>query len=159
MLRFETSSNIAKGTALKPLVKLVITCCFSIIAASVSAEDGSAATLTTENRPITQAEIQQSLRDMQKRLDARIEKWGQSLDADDFQWTWQGSKLKQAKRQEVCDIFQGVVDEMYQLAVQNKARLAPEEQKMLSNRRLFIEKLGYKNNRVDTQMGFDCLLN
>lgn len=48
---------------------------------------------------------------------------------------------------------------MYQLAVQNKARLAPEEQKMLSNRRLFIEKLGYKNNRVDTQMGFDCLLN
>ena len=70
-----------------------------------------------------------------------------------------GRKLKQAKRQEVCDIFQGVVDEMYQLAVQNKARLAPEEQKMLSNRRLFIEKLGYKNNRVDTQMGFDCLLN
>lgn len=158
MLRFETSSNIAKGTALKPLVKLVITCCFSIIAASVSAEDGSAATLTTENRPITQAEIQQSLRDMQKRLDARIEKWGQSLDADDFQWTWQGRKLKQAKRQEVCNIFQGVVDEMYQLAVQNKARLDQEEQKLLSNRSLFIEKLGYKNNQVDTQMGFDCLL-
>ena len=51
-----------------------------------------------------------------------------------------------------------VVDEMYQLAVKNKARLGPEEQKLLSNRSLFIEKLGYENNRVNTQMGFDCYL-
>lgn len=95
---------------------------------------------------------------MQKRLDTRIEKWGQSLNSDDFQWTWRGRKLKPAKREEVCDIFQDVVDEMYQLAVKNKARLGPEEQKLLSNRSLFIEKLGYENNRVNTQMGFDCYL-
>ncbi|EEY89515.1 hypothetical protein HMPREF0017_01819 [Acinetobacter lwoffii SH145] len=50
------------------------------------------------------------------------------------------------------------MDEMYQLAVKNKARLGPEEQKLLSNRSLFIEKLGYENNRVNTQMGFDCYL-
>lgn len=95
---------------------------------------------------------------MQKRLDARIDNWGQSLNSDDFEWTWRGRKLKQTKRQEVCAIFQGVVNEMYQLAVKNKARLNPEEQKLLSNRSLFIEKLGYENNRVNTQMGFDCRL-
>ncbi len=66
--------------------------------------------------------------------------------------------MKSAKRQEVCDIFQGVVNEMYQMAVKNKARLSPEDQKLLSNRDLFIEKLGFQNNRVNTQMGFDCRL-
>ncbi|WP_254202554.1 MULTISPECIES: hypothetical protein [unclassified Acinetobacter] len=129
------------------------------MAASVSAEQGRAATpAAKEVQPITQAEIQQGLLNMQQRLDARIEKWGQSLDADDFEWTWRGRKLKQAKRQEVCEIFQGVVDEMYQLAVKNKARLNSEDQKLLSNRSLFIEKLGYENNRVNTRMGFDCHL-
>ena len=56
--------------------------------------------------------------------------------------------MKSAKRQEVCDIFQGMVNEMYQMAVKNKARLSPEDQKLLSNRDLFIEKLGFQNNRV-----------
>src|SRR5690606_5806435 len=113
---------------------------------------------TQQVQPITQAEIRQGLTDMQQRLDTRIDNWGQTLTADDFEWTWRGRKLKQAKRQEVCDIFQGVVNEMYQLAVKNKARLNPEEQKLLLNRSLFIEKLGYENNRVNTQMGFDCRL-
>lgn len=159
MLEFITSSNITKGAALKPLLKLIIACCLGSIAASVNAKEGRAATSATkEVQPITQAEIQQGLLNMQKRLDTRIEKWGQSLDADDFQWTWRGRKLKPAKREEVCDIFQDVVDEMYQLAIKNKARLGPEEQKLLSNRSLFIEKLGYENNRVNTQMGFDCYL-
>jgi hypothetical protein len=144
---------------LKLLLKLVMTCCIGIIAVPVNAEEGSAATAAaTEVQPLTQAEIQQSLLNMQQRLDARIKNWGQSLDSDDFQWTWRGRQLKPAKRQEVCDIFQGVVDEMYQLAVQNKARLAVEEQKLLSNRSRFIEKLGYENNRVNTRMGFDCRL-
>lgn len=144
---------------MKLLLKLVMTCCIGIIAVPVNAEEGSAATAAaTEVQPLTQAEIQQSLLNMQQRLDARIKNWGQSLDSDDFQWTWRGRQLKPAKRQEVCDIFQGVVDEMYQLAVQNKARLAVEEQKLLSNRSRFIEKLGYENNRVNTRMGFDCRL-
>src|SRR5690606_6983511 len=154
MLAFLTSLNITKGAVLKPLLKLVIACCLGTIAASVSA----ATSATKEVQPITQAEIQQGLLNMQKRLDTRIEKWGQSLNSDDFQWTWRGRKLKQAKREEVCDIFQDVVDEMYQMAIKNKARLGPEEQKLLSNSSLFIEKLGYENNRVNTQMGFDCYL-
>ncbi len=159
MLEFITSSNITKGAALKPLLKLVIACCLETIAASVNAEEGSAATSATkEVQPITQAEIQQGLLNMQKRLDTRIEKWGQSLNSDDFQWTWRGRKLKPAKREEVCNIFQGVVNETYRLAEQNKARLSPESQEVLKNRNLFIERLGYKDNIVDTRMGFNCRL-
>lgn len=159
MLEFITLSNITKGAALKPLVKLVIVCCLGTVAASVNAEEGSAATSATkEVQPITQAEIQQGLLNMQKRLDTRIEKWGQSLNSDDFQWTWRGRKLKPAKREEVCNIFQGVVNETYRLAEQNKARLSPESQEVLKNRNLFIERLGYKDNIVDTRMGFNCRL-
>src|SRR5690606_2362688 len=159
MLEFITLSNITKGAALKPLVKLVIACCLGTVAASVNAEEGSAATSATKKvQPITQAEIQQGLLNMQKRLATRTEKWGQSQNSDDFQWTWRGCNLKPAKREEVFDIFQDVADQMYQLAVKNKARLGREEQKLLSNRSLFIGKLGYENNRVNTQMGFDCYL-
>lgn len=109
-------------------------------------------------QPITQTEIRQGLAVMQQRLNSRIEQWGKTLSRDDFEWTWRGRQMKSAKRQEVCDIFQGVVNEMYQMAVKNKARLSPEDQKLLSNRDLFIEKLGFQNNRVNTQMGFDCRL-
>ena len=159
MLESITLSNITKGAALKPLLKLVIACCLGTVAASVNAEEGSAATSATkEVQPITQAEIQQGLLNMQKRLDTRIEKWGQSLNSDDFQWTWRGRKLKPAKREEVCNIFQGVVNETYRLAEQNKARLSPESQEVLKNRNLFIERLGYKDNIVDTRMGFNCRL-
>lgn len=109
-------------------------------------------------QPITQEEIRQGLAAMQQRLNSRIEQWGKTLSRDDFEWTWRGRQMKPAKRQEVCDIFQGVVNEMYQMAVRNKARLSPEDQKLLSNRDQFIEKLGFQNNQVNTQMGFDCRL-
>lgn len=109
-------------------------------------------------QPITQAEIRQGLAAMQQRLNSRIEQWGKTLSRDDFEWTWRGRQMKPAKRQEVCDIFQGVVNEMYQMAVKSKARLSPEDQKLLFNRDQFIEKLGFQNNRVNTQMGFDCRL-
>ena len=109
-------------------------------------------------QPITQEEIRQGLAAMQQRLNSRIEQWGKTLSRDDFEWTWRGRQMKPAKRQEVCDIFQDVVNEMYQMAVKNKARLSPKDQKLLSNRDLFIEKLGFQNNRVNTQMGFDCRL-
>lgn len=109
-------------------------------------------------QPITQEEIRQGLAAMQQRLNSRIEQWGKTLSRDDFEWTWRGRQMKPAKRQEVCDIFQGVVNEMYQMAVKNKARLSPEDQKLLSNRDQFIEKLGFQNNRVNTQMGFDYRL-
>lgn len=109
-------------------------------------------------QPITQEEISQGLAAMQQRLNSRIEQWGKTLSRDDFEWTWRGRQMKPAKRQEVCDIFQGVVNEMYQMAVRNKARLSPEDQKLLSNRDQFIEKLGFQNNQVNTQMGFDCRL-
>ena len=109
-------------------------------------------------QPITQEEIRQGLAAMQQRLNSRIEQWGKTLSRDDFEWTWRGRQMKSAKRQEVCDIFQGMVNEMYQMAVKNKARLSPEDQKLLSNRDQFIEKLGFQNNRVNTQMGFDCRL-
>ena len=144
---------------MKPILKFALACCIGMTALHLGAQEASDVMGETQQvQPITQAEIQQGLADMQKRLDARIDNWGQSLNSDDFEWTWRGRKLKQTKRQEVCAIFQDVVNEMYQLAVKNKARLNPEEQKLLLNRSLFIEKLGYENNRVNTQMGFDCYL-
>ncbi len=144
---------------MKPILKFALACCIGMTALHLGAQEASdVMTETQQVQPITQAEIRQGLTDMQQLLDARIDNWGQTLTPDDFEWTWRGRKLKQAKRQEICDIFQGVVNEMYQLALKNKARLNPEEQKLLLNRSLFIEKLGYENNRVNTQMGFDCRL-
>lgn len=106
--------------------------------------------------PLTQLEVQQAMQVMQSRLDARIKSFGYKLTQDDFEWTWTGRQLKQAKRQEVCGIFQGMVDETYQLAYSNKARLKASDEAILENRQLFIEKLGFSHNLVDTQMGFNC---
>ena len=142
---------------LKPILTLSLGLYLGMTALPLHAEEQTAAA-PEKIQPITQAEVQQSLTEMQQRLNLRIEQWGQSLQRDDFEWTWHGRKLKQSKRQEVCDIFQQVVNEMYQLMVENKARLRPEDQKLLSNRDGFIEKLGYQNNRVNTKMGFDCRL-
>ncbi|MFV5491624.1 hypothetical protein [Acinetobacter sp. ASP199] len=111
-----------------------------------------------ELKPLSQEEIRQGMAKMQQQLNDRIEAWGKTLTKDDFEWSWRGRILNQPKRQEVCNIFQGVVNETYGLAVQNKARLSPESQDVLKNRNLFIERLGYKDNIVDTRMGFNCRL-
>ena len=140
----------------------ILTGCSTLLLASMmtQAQEAPQQSVSSQDtvQPITQAEIRQGLAAMQQRLNSRIEQWGKTLSRDDFEWTWRGRQMKPAKRQEVCDIFQGVVNEMYQMAVKNKARLSPEDQKLLSNRDQFIEKLGFENNRVNTQMGFDCRL-
>jgi hypothetical protein len=107
-------------------------------------------------QPLTPEEAKEELLVIQNKLNKRIEIFGESLSPDDFEWTWRGRQLKQKKRQEVCGIFQGVVDEFYQMALNNKARLAEQDQVLLNNRNAFIERLGYKNNIVATNMGFDC---
>lgn len=136
--------------------------CSTLLLASMmtQAQEAPQQSLSSQDKvqPITQEEIRQGLAAMQQRLNSRIEQWGKTLSRDDFEWSWLGRQMKPAKRQEVCDIFQGMVNEMYQMAVKNKAQLIPEDQKLLSNRDLFIEKLGFQNNRVNTQMGFDCRL-
>lgn len=109
-------------------------------------------------QPLSPEEVRQGLADMQQRLDQRIKAWGKTLSRDDFEWTWRGRVLNQKKRQEVCNIFQGIVNKTYQRALQNKARLSPADQAVLDERDVFIERLGYKNNQVDTQMGFSCRL-
>ncbi|WP_081408551.1 hypothetical protein [Acinetobacter sp. NCu2D-2] len=109
-------------------------------------------------QPFTKAEIQQGMQEMQQRLNSRIEAWGAELKRDDFEWTWRGRQLKQPKRQEVCGIFQGIVNETWAMAQKNKARLSAENQQVLQSRSAFIEALGYENNIVDTKMGFDCRL-
>lgn len=114
--------------------------------------------MTEMVQPFSKAEIQQGMHEMQQRLNTQIEDWGKTLKKDDFEWSWSGRQLKQPKRQEVCNIFQGVVNETYSMAQKNKARLSVEDQKLLQNRHLFIESLGYENNIVDTRMGFDCRL-
>lgn len=107
-------------------------------------------------QPLTQAEIQQGMIELQRRQNQRIEEWGQTLKPEDFERSWFGRLLKQPKRQEVCGIYQGLVDETYNLAQQNKARLSEEDQMLLEDRNQFIQSLGYKNNIVDTRMGFNC---
>ncbi|WP_228146612.1 hypothetical protein [Acinetobacter sp. ANC 3903] len=107
-------------------------------------------------KPITQAEIQQGLKDMQQRMNQQIEAWGKTLTSDDFEWSWPGRQLKKEKRQQVCGIYQNIINDIYRLAVENKARLSEQEQKLLQDRNAFIQVLGYQDNLVDSKMGFNC---
>ena len=115
-------------------------------------------TQVEKTEPLTEAEIQSGLQAMQSKLNLRIEKWGQTLQQDDFEWSMRGRILKQPKRQEVCQIFQGVIDETYALALKNKHRLAEADQLLLKDRSAFIQRLGYEDNIVDTRMKFNCRL-
>lgn len=142
------------------ILVLSIGCVFSLL---VHAEETKMAielpkAMTEMVQPFSKAEIQQGMQEMQQRLNTQIEDWGKTLKKDDFEWSWTGRQLKQPKRQEVCNIFQGVVNETYSMAQKNKARLSVEDQKILENRHLFIESLGFDNNIVDTRMGFNCRL-
>ena len=118
--------------------------------------ENKAVTIAVEVQPLTSEEAKEGLTAIQNKLNKRIEVFGESLSPDDFEWTWRGRQLKHKKRQEVCGIFQGVVDEFYQMALKNKARLTEQDKTLLNNRKDFIERIGYKNNIVETKMGFDC---
>ena len=111
------------------------------------------------NQPLTKVEIQQGILAMKQDLHDRIEAWGANLKAEDFErGVFSGRQLNKQKRQEVCGIFQGVIDRSYALALENKARLPEGDLKIIEDRNLFIQSFGYKNNIVDTQMGFNCRL-
>lgn len=114
--------------------------------------------VTEEVKPFTQAEIKQGMAEMQQRLLERIETWGKTLQPSDFERTWRGRILNKPKRQEVCGIFQGIVNETYAMALNNQARLSAENRELLNDRNAFIQALGYENNIVDTKMGFNCRL-
>lgn len=109
-------------------------------------------------QPFTQAEIHQGLQDMQQRMVTSIEAWGDTLKPEDFERSWTGRQLNKAKRQEVCGIYQAIVNDTFRMAVENKARLSQSDQSVLSDRNVFIQSLGFKGNIVDTQMGFNCRL-
>ncbi|MGE8540179.1 MAG: hypothetical protein ACN6NX_02680 [Acinetobacter sp.] len=109
-------------------------------------------------QPLTKEEIQKGITDLRELQNQRIEAWGASLKPEDFERSWFGRILKKPKRQEVCGIYQGIVDETLKLAVQNRSRLPEADQKLLDDRNAFIQSLGYQNNIVDTQMGFNCRL-
>ena len=112
--------------------------------------------IAVDVRPLTQAEIRQGLQNMHQRLISSIEIWGNSLKPEDFERSWRGRLLNKTKRQEVCGIYQKIVNDTYQLALTNKARLSLQDQKVLADRNVFIQNLGFKGNIVDTQMGFNC---
>lgn len=107
-------------------------------------------------QPLNKEEIQQGMLEMQQRQNQRIEAWGKMLKPEDFERSWFGRILKQPKRQEVCGIYQGLIDETYHLMQQNKERLPATDQTLLEDRNQFIQALGYKDNIVDTRMGFNC---
>ncbi|WP_353144273.1 hypothetical protein [Acinetobacter pragensis] len=112
--------------------------------------------LEADVRPLSKEELQQGLSELRERQNQRIEDWGQTLKPEDFERSWFGRILKKPKRQEVCGIYQSSVDETLKLAQQNQNRLPEADQKLLSDRNAFIQSLGYKNNIVDTRMGFNC---
>lgn len=112
--------------------------------------------ITVDVRPLTQAEIRQGLQNMHQRMISSIEIWGNSLKPEDFERSWRGRLLNKTKRQEVCGIYQNIVNDTYQLAIANKARLSLKDQNILAERHIFIQNLGFKDNIVDTQMGFNC---
>lgn len=105
---------------------------------------------------LTQQEIQQGLLDMKNKMNQRIEQWGSALSRHDFERVRGKMQLKAAKQLDVCAIFQGVIDETYLAAQANKHRLTEADQKLISNRTDFIQALGFKNNIVQTELGFDC---
>lgn len=107
-------------------------------------------------QPLSKEEIQQGMLEMQQRQNQRIEAWGKTLKPEDFERSWFGRILKQPKRQEVCGIYQGLIDETYHLMQQNKERLPATDQTLLEDRNQFIQAFGYKDNIVDTRMGFNC---
>ncbi len=107
-------------------------------------------------QPLSKAEIQQGMAELQQRQNQRIEELGKTLKPEDFEWGWFGRQLKKPKRKEVCGLYQGLIDETYSLAQQNKSRLPAADQQQLEDRSLFIQSLGYKDNIVDTRMGFNC---
>lgn len=111
-----------------------------------------------EVQPFTKDEMMQGIASMRERQNQRIEAWGSTLKPEDFERSWFGRILKKPKRQEVCGLYQDTVNETIKLALQNKERLPEADQKLLQDRNAFIQSLGYKNNLVDTQMGFNCRL-
>ena len=127
--------------------------------ASSDADTEASSVQATAVTPISKAEMQQGLAQMMQRQDQRIEDWGKTLTEKDFERSFlMGRQLNKEKRQEVCGIFQRTVDEMFNSAVANRARLSEQDQKLLTDRNLFIQSLGYKANIVDTNMGFNCRL-
>lgn len=105
---------------------------------------------------LTEKEIQQGLLNMKNKMNQRIDQWGSVLNRQDFDRVRGKMQLKAAKQLEVCAIFQGVIDETYLAAQANKHRLTEADQKVISSRTDFINALGFKNNIVQTELGFDC---
>ena len=140
---------------------LFVSFLFSQYASSAtdSEPSASATQATTTVSSITSAEMEQGLAQMMQRQNQRIEDWGKTLTDNDFERSFLlGRQLNKTKRQEVCGIFQRTVDEMFNSAVTNRERLSEKDQKLLTDRNLFIQSLGYKDNIVDTRMGFNCRL-
>ena len=56
-------------------------------------------------------------------MNQQIEAWSKNLKTENFQRSYTGRKLKKSKRQEVCGIYQNIINNIYRLGVENKAPL------------------------------------
>lgn len=148
--------NLAKGL-------LSLSLCFSFVSSQAvlsqaHANEASAPISIEPATPnlLTSEEIQQGLKDMQNKMNTRIERWGAGLTRHDFERVRGEMVLRQNKRVQVCQIFQSVIDETYQSAQANKHRLTVQDRKVVENRNQFIQALGIKDNIIPTKLGFDC---
>lgn len=133
----------------------------SITASSTVPSDSVQAIVKEQPKvqPLTPAEIRNELKKIQQKTNASIEIWSETIKPEDLDRTWYGGRqLNRKKRQEVCAIYQIIVNDTYKLALENKARLSADDQIKVLDRNSFIQSLGFKNNIVRTQLGFDCLM-
>lgn len=108
------------------------------------------------DKPISQAEIQQGLEQMQQRLNQKIQAWEKNLDRHAFERIDRKYQLKKTEQDKVCAIFQETIDETYQRALSLKTRFNTTDQAILADKNLFIQHIGIENHDLDSKLGFSC---
>ena len=108
--------------------------------------------------PLTQQEIDTALSEMRVKLDHNLHNWSHQLKRKDFDRTGKNLELKASKQTELCKIYQTSIDDTYALALKHRHRMSQGEQAVVDHRDKFIQYLGFKNNQINTKLGFSCRL-
>ncbi|SEL76429.1 MULTISPECIES: hypothetical protein [unclassified Acinetobacter] len=138
---------------------IIVIICAGMTTSKVMAQNENKEQADLNNiNPLTQQEIDQALAQMKVKMFKNLENWSTALKRNDFERTGKNLVLKSNKQLELCHIYQASVDETYSLAQKNRHRMSIDEQKIVDDRNRFIEYLGFKDNQIDTKLGFSCRL-
>lgn len=141
---------------------LIILCGVLISSTSFSADNvNSATSVKVEEsaiKPLTKQEIDIAIEQMKTKLFLRVDQWNSGLGRNDFERVQGQLVLKEHKQQDLCKIFQGVIDETYTLAQQNRDRMTAEEKNIIDNRADFLKAIGFPSKTIKTKIGFNCYI-